>query len=123
MESPYVVSYNGDHSRPRFFLGGLEFGDEVFPFNIQIFVFPGNGDLMRFKIGAIFADLRNVHAEATAHGFGNGEFDLLLRLPGRSPVTLDHFMAVLDLDERATFIVAGTPKRHELLSRLNLPIG
>src|SRR5205809_7879465 len=96
-----------DGGGPGFFLAGLEFGDEMFPVEIEFFVFPGDVDAARFEIAAIFADLGNVDRESAAHGFGDGETDLLLGLAGFGPETLEELMVVLDFDEGSAFSVTS----------------
>ncbi len=113
----------GDDRGPSLLLIRLELRGEMLPANVEVLVAPRHVDATRVEVSTVLADLRDVQREAAAHGLGDGVLDAGLRVAGLGPVTLEHFAAMLDLDERAARVIAGAPEREELLARLGGPLG
>ncbi len=64
-----------DDRRPGFFCRWLEFRNKVLPFQRQLFVGPGNVDVLRLHVGAILSHHRRPYREPATHRF----VDLLAR--------------------------------------------
>ena len=83
----------------------------------------GMFDVAGFEIPAVLADHRHAEREAAPHGLGHRLLDRLLRSARFGPEALQQLAAMLDLDERPGPIVAASPEGHELLARLQRPLG
>jgi len=108
--------------RPCFLAPRLELGNEALPFQVEVFVFPRHADLARFQVGAILVNEGDVDKAAAAHGFGQGQPNLLPGDAGRSPIALDHPLTMLDFNEGPAGFVARPPHGHEFLAGLQFPI-
>src|SRR5258708_22301968 len=92
-------------------------------FELEALVAPRHLDVTRLQVRAVLAHLRDVEREAAAHCLGDGLLDRRLRFARPGPVTLQHPVPMLDLNERAARFVTGAPQRREFLPRLDRPIG
>ena len=108
----------GDDRRPRFLLSRAELGDEALPLHVELHVRPRHGDMMRALQHPVLANLRHVNAEPATHFPGHRHLEQPLRAAGRGPESLRDFVPMLDLDEGAARVVAGSPKQPKRLARL-----
>ena len=95
----------------------------MLPFHRQVLVGPGHVDVAGFEIAAVLADHRHAEREAAPHGLGHRLLDRLLGGARFGPEALQQLAAMFDLDERPGPIVAASPEGHELLARLQRPLG
>ena len=113
----------GDGGLPFLLLAGLEFVAERFPFHGEVFVGPRHIHLVAGKVGAVFADHRDVHGESAPHGFIDHLLELELSEAALGPEALKDLAAVFHLDERAGFLVATAPQGGELAAGFHGPGG
>src|SRR5258708_5481217 len=95
----------------------------MLPFELEALVAPRHLDVTRLQVRAVLAHLRDVQREAAAHCLSDGLLDRRLRFARPGPVTLQHPVPMLDLNERAARFITGAPQRREFLPRLDRPIG
>ena len=94
----------------------------MLPLEIELLVAPRHVHMARHEVGAVLAYLRDMQREPAAQRLRDRALELLLRLARLRPVTLDHLMPMLDLDERASRVIARAPHRREFFARFQRPL-
>ena len=94
----------------------------MLPFQFQVLVAPGHVHMPRLQVSPVFAYLRDVQRETTAHRLGDGGSNLLLSLPWFGPKLLNHFAAMFNFHEGTARVISCAPNSKEFRPGFRRPI-